>query len=408
MSVAQLDHQFPGGKISARPIQGMEIASVRRGASPVTSIPWMLPDNAHMTASRKRVNDALFDRKVPEDAQALRDKIMASLSDNRVAAELAAYREFEIRRDVLAVPFAFGLYQSINLSDDELPLIRRPQTNQYFNVRYKSQDGGYRGDQWRTTTQVEQILMETIGTDAVEYPLNDIQLGNLNEFDRVNKRLSYDLEMKIDTLAKEALDDAKTTSGLRDLLALHPQIIPANIPDTNYLDLTSTGTYGPAHKLTINRIKAILAHIARFGVGIDPDVPQGLGIQSMQISPQNISDVWDYIDLTAGYNLSGATVNPADTVPEEVRSAIFSSGVFNSAWGYSWATVPNARLDTGRLYVLTNQPIGWMFTKTQFDKTIRWDGPDWQLKGINAIAMQRVLKFVTVDEWKYRVVIVDF
>ena len=190
---------------------------------------------------------------------------------------------------------------------------------------------------------------------------------------------------------------------------IHPNIAQNAIPDTNYLDLTNVGTYGTANTWTIARLKALLNHIAMWGFGLDP--AGAISIRTMIMSPLNARDSWDYVDLVSGFDSSGSFGQqiPNNTVPQSVRENIFNSGsMIQSAWGYNWQTQYNPQVTKGRAYVFTNLPLGWYFTKTEFDRTITFDGPEQQEMNYNQIVMQKPLRFVVPDLWKYRIVIIDF
>ncbi len=408
MSNLLLDSALPGGKIQAMPLVNSEIADFREGRTVLGGVPWMLPGNAVEIANfLEATKGEVLNRRDAKDREILKQLLINSLTNNFAAGELAAYRQFEIIRDILATPFALGAFQAVPLADDELPLIVRPQTQQHFNVRYTGQDGGLRSSQWTTTRSVSSMEMRTIATDKVAYPLHDIQLGNIQESDKVNAAVRFDLEMKLDTEAKAAIDDLQIDSGLRDLLTLHPLLIAANFPDKNHLDLSDTDEFGDAHVLTLARLKAILAHIS--SLSVQELGPEGsLSIRSMLISPQNVRDQWDYVNLVSCIEDGPTPIDPKLTVPTGVREQIFSTGTMNSAWGYKWATVPNARMDIGRLYVFMNKPIGWYFTKPKMDRLLKWDSPDLQLANENYVAMTKVIQFATVEEWAHRIVIVDF
>lgn len=396
----------PGG-IVASPLTA-DIASVNKGEAAVSDIPWILPANRSIFKRRGEIaSEGRFDRSNPEDMQEYSDKIRASHNNVKKAEELAAYRVFELTSDVMATPFALGAFQNINLSAEELPGIMRPRSRnlQRFIVRTISQDGGARQDQIKTTKAFESYEMDLISTDKVEYNLYDIQQGLVEGIEIANRDMAYDMDMKVDALAEANMFGAKTVSGLRDLLSIHPLIVEANLPDTNYLDLDTLHS-GNALVLTIEKLKSILDHIAKFGVVGGDGVGESLAIQSILMSPQNLRDPWDFIDLVAS---GDGTVKPlpAGTVPQEVRSSIYSSGMFTSAWGQNFSMIPNGRIAKGRMYIFMNQPLGWFFTKTEFDRVIRWDGPDNIEQNYAQVVMQRAIQFVIPDLWKHRVLIVD-
>lgn len=416
----RLEKQFPTrDRIKAIPLgQGAEIANMRLirpnrrpgndGAYSMHNIPWVPHWNASIFDRRLEIaRDAVFDRSNPEELEAYRRLCMGAARDPHgpLAKELAEYRQFELNNDVLASTFALAAFQNINLSGNELPSIIRPRGRNFqrFTVRTIAQDGGARQDQIRTTRQFESFEMDMISTDKVEYPLFDIQQGDVEGVDTVNRELDYDMEIKLDKLAQDNIDGAKTTSGLRDLLNIHSLIDVNNLPDKNYLDLSSNDT----GVLTITKLKTILNHVALFGAVPGDGVGEMLTMSSMIISPQNIRDPWDFVDLVSGF-AGGDEVEPAKTVPTPVRESIFRTGMFTSAWGHNFSWLPNGRLSKGKAYVFFNQPLGWFFTKTEMDQVLVWDGPDQREQNYGQTLMTRVLRYVIPDLWKHRILIIDF
>lgn len=420
--LAAAEKRFPGmggnspqERIQAVPYEGIQtsIEQIRRGTGEVANAPWLLPANVEI--QRRRVEffrQNRFDRNVEADRNAYAQRLINSIGNPQAASELAAYRQFEMTGDIMATPFALAAYQTINLAADEMPMIVKPRSRnlQRFTVRTQALDGGAREDQWRADITISSSELELLSTDKVEYSLWDLQQGNISAADQVNTELQYDMDMKVDSLALSNLQGAQTASGLRALLSIHPSIIASNIPDTNYLDLTNVGTYGVANTLTLARLKAILNHIAMFAAA---DPTRALTMTQILMSPQNIRDPWDFIDLVSGYDSSGTfgQNKPSETIPEPVREQIFNTGMFTQAWGYKFLWSPNPQIAKGRLYILTNQPLGWMFTKSNFDRVVRYDdtnSPVHAEHNMGQIMLQKALAFFIPDLWKHHVVIVDF
>ena len=409
----QLAQQFKGERWKAMAVPALDLANGGSGLNHQSAIenaiPWFQPFNRRQYARNQiegRPNR--FDWRNNEQHRELYSALIKrsgerSRRGDDAKLELNTYREFELIQDMFAIPFAMAAFQAINLSADELPLMVFPKSRQYWNVRYIGQDGGARQDQWRDEKSVEPKIMRSISTDKIEYPLWDIQQGNVTRQSDINAQLRFDMEMKIDEIGLAEIDAAKTVSGLRDLLGLHPRIIPANVPDTNYLDLTGVDT---PNVLSLEKWKRILAHVSSFGPGIDPE--RSLTISSVIISPQNIRDQWDYVDLVSDFSAGPPVTRPENTVLTSAREEIFRTGVLNHAWGYTWTTVPNGMLNKGRMYVFMNQPIGWFFTKTEFDQLLIWDGVEQQEQNYGQIVWKRVISFVVPDLWKHRILIVDF
>lgn len=433
-----LDQKFPGhsGDKPLKIVQSQrcdapeaEIASLRNelmnedadfSVNP-NSFRWMQPCNRRRIAAGIEVaNQGRFHwRTNLVERQEYEERIRRASPYIRLnqdaAEELAAYRAFEITSDIVSLPFALGAFQSINLADDEIPLMLLPQANQqHFAVRYIGRDGGARQDQWRHARSAETMELHMVATDKVEYTLMDLHEGNINQLQAINTQLRFDMEQKIEDLALESLEANVRTDGIKALMNIHPSVDQANIPDGNYLDLTDVPTYGAANIFTITRLKAILDHLAKWGFNFAPD--GAISISQMIMSPQNARDSWDYVDLVSGWNTEaeawgGRHVDdPHLTVPTGVREQIFSSGsMLQSAWGYSWQTTYNPRVSKGRLYVMTNLPVGWYFTKSSFDRVLEWkDTPDHIEQNYGQIMMMKPLTFVQPTLWAYRYLVVDF
>lgn len=426
--VRELDKQFPdstrGFTIAPSSNPAADIASLRSRfeAGPLTdgqhfdtsNMRWMLDVNRQKAQRELEIASGnRFHRNIASDREELASLMRGAERSRELAEELAQYRQFEITSDLLAMPFALGAFQSVNLSADELPQIITPMARQYFTVRYLGQDGGAREAQWRNTRSAAEIEMRMLGTDKVEYPIIDLQQGDVNEFSKINAQLRYDLEMKVDDLALTNMNSGIMTSGIKSLLNIHPLINQANLPDSNYLDLTDVPTYGAAHVFTVARLKALLSQMAKWGFGFDPAGP--VNIQSMVMSPLHARDSWDYVDLVSGWNSTATAgfegqTRPKDTVSTQQRDAIMSSGgMMQSAWGYNWDTQYNSRLASGRVYVMTNQPVGWFFTKSEYDRVIEWkDQPDNIERNLAQIMMRRAVQFYMPQLWAYRYLVVDF
>lgn len=397
------------------------------GQSYVPDFQWMLPMNRQKI--RKEIEISSRDRynwrTNPQHYQELKEKLMASadITNREARMEMASYRRFELTSDLLATPFALSAFQSINLSNDELPMMVTPPARQYFDVRWIGNDGGARQAQWTRQSSATISDMRTLATDKVEYPLMDIQEGDINTSAMVDQELRFSMEMKIEDLARASMDAGIITSGLRDILNIHPRINQNNIPDSNYLDLTGAG-YGTQGYLTMERLKAILYHISLWTAGVTSDGP--FAMSSMIMSPQNRRDSWDYTDIVTGWDSSakpwdmnggtenrvgaGGYANPKNTVTKEQRDMIFSTGNhIASAFGFNWLNQYNSRLDRGRLYVTTTKPIGWYFQKTGMDKHIVWDGePDNIEQNLGQAMYMKVLAFYMPELFAHHYLVVDF
>lgn len=403
------EHYFKGERLKAVAMEMATARDVREGRRDLNELQAILPCNRQILARRREIFLAnRFDRTKPQDMQEFANLHMAADGNPQAWLDLANYRIFEMTNDVMATPFALQAFQTINLSDDEIPFIVRPRSRnlQHFSVWAHSLGGGSHHMQWQSDYDFSQMSLDLHRTDKVDYPLYDLRFGRVSPQDDVASSLQYDKEMKIDATALAAVQGVQASSGLRALLNVHSSVVAATIPDKNYLDLTGAA-YGPTGKFTMEKLKAILNHISLFGAAM-PE--QALSIKSIQMSPLNVRDCWDFIDIVSGWD-SNTGADPQGTVLTKVREQIFNTGMMTSAWGMTWSWTPNSQIPAGRMYIFTNEPLGWQFTKTQFDRIIKWDetnSPKHAEANMGQQELTWTMKFVTPDLWKYRVIIVDF
>lgn len=408
----ELEDRFPGGaeKFKVKALDPNLAVKRARMGDDCANVPWMSPSNADTVNQMVKLRlENAFDLSTSEGKAEYARLLRLTASDSKVREEMASYRSFVITNDVMASPFALGAFQIINLNPDELPMIERPRSRnmQRFTIRSQGIDGGSRQEQWMTTKSVQQFELDSIATDRINYPLMDIQQGDINQSEAINVELKYDMDMKIDALALTNIQATIATSGLRALLNVHPSVDVNTIPDANYFDLNALFP-GNDNVLTMQKLKFILNQVALLqGAGGPLD---GLTIQNIMMSPLNLRDSWDFIDLVSGVGSGVEGVSPDQTVTRDTREQIFRTGMMTSAWGYNWSWTPNSQIPKGRMYIFMNQPIGWMFTKQSMDRTFVWNetnSPDHAEANMGEVMMRRVLSFLTVDLWKYRIIIID-
>jgi hypothetical protein len=332
----------------------------------------------------------------------------SQIGEMQYMKELATYRVFELTNDVMASPWVLGAFQIVSLEPDELPLIKFPRSRNFqrFQVMSMSIDGQATHDQWRSTRDILQIEMEMISTEKIRYRLYDLQQGDVNQSQAIQTEMLYDMDMKIDGLALANLVANLTEEGLRDDLSIHPNIQAENIPDKNYLDLSNDNP----GKITVAKLRTILGHIAMFGsIG---GVTEQFQISNIQISPQNLTDPWEFVSLVSGFDTNDSSQDlPVNTIPESVREEVYNTGMFSNAWGYNFSWTPNPQLRKGRLVVFTNKPIGWVFIKPEFDNIYTWDdkiSPTYAEKNYGETMYRKAIKIYMPKLWRQRFLVVDF
>ena len=390
-----------------------EIASVAPGERKYENCMGLLPGNAsRYNELASRMATESFDLSDRSEREAYSNLLKASCDprDNvrqKASAELANYRIFRLECDSTATPFASSAYLSVSLNDDEMPLFEIPVSNHlnHFNVSCIGPDGSPKRCQWRTGGDCKLADLDILSSCRVEYSEKDLRTGDINEEANIEARLREDMDFKIEDLAEKNLEGCIMKEGLRDICNLHPKIDASNIPDANYYDLNFLFP-GNKCKMTVEKLRFILAHFVMF-----QSIPTRDGactINSIYMSPHNTTDPWCFTDHKCCND--GSPSNSNETVPEGVRDQIFASGSFTSMYGFSFPWIPNACIPKGRLYIFTNKPVGWHFTKSCFDRILRQDGTtnfEYALNNMGELVYQRSCSFYSPDLWKHRMLIID-
>jgi len=323
-------------------------------------------------------------------AQWLRDKWNSN--------EFAAAVKFAVNKDVLAQMFALAFFQLVSLADDEWPIIETMQRDGKFRVSSIGEANGKPKRQFVDRRTHLQHLLERFATEWVEYQLIDLQVGNVSAADRVANELSYEFTLGIDKIARTLLNANYVTSGLRSKLNLHKEIVSANIPDTNYLDFTGVGGSGFNGKITLEKMKRLLEHFLLFASDVELDGAP-LQLQTMFISSKNQRDLWDFAEVVAGYNLSGAIQDGKDVVPGAAKLEIWRSGKLDSLFGQSFATITRNTIAHGDALAASNKPVGYYFEKPGMAMTGRKEESEDNKGRMN---MSKVHAFVLPEPWMYR------
>jgi len=290
------------------------------------------------------------------------------------------------------------------LEDGQWPQIINRHIDRNFTVTKLGQNGGAPKKQVVERQTNLQILMERLVTPEYEFPLYNLQVGKEEELENAQKRITYELALKLDFLAKAIIDATVKTSGLRATLNLHPSIQSANIPDANDLDLSGVNT---ATKWDVEKFKRVLDYVARFTADTSDDLGD-LRVKAFFIPSPNLRDIWDFVSLVSAYDgtsgnpPSGVVADPKNTVPSEERLAIYRSGKLEQMFGYKFAIVPRNTLVSGsnnQNYVSTNLPIGYFWTKPSQDSVVLDNSPKMQKANKNSIFMSKTIQMAAMSEW---------
>lgn len=390
------------------------VRRARNGEFPLSEVPYVLACNKRNDSDIVReaasVRENTFNLHDLAQRKEYSDRIKSAFNghpNSNEARELAAYREFQILNDIMASPWALAAFQAVTLMDDEMPLLDFPMSRLHNRFRVKSISDAGRPTEamWGSTRDMQQLDIGEISTPLVEYSTRNLQEGDINELNRIQESLRYEMDMAVDDLARANIDANVVTSGLQADLNIHENIILDNIPDLNYLDLSAVGDPVAPGVLTIEKLKLILIHILKFGTAGDGDRP--FTISNIQISPENVQDSWDFIDLVSGWDTTATTEtwNPANTIPVEARAEIFRTGSLTQAWGQVWTNTPNPQIAKGDMYVFTTEPVGWVFYKPTNDVILNYDernDPNYALERRGETMARKAISFYIPSSWRRR------
>jgi hypothetical protein len=351
------------------------------------------PDNiAPLVATHKKLQE--------EEAKVTAEDRVKSLqrmySDPQYAQELSAERVYKIQSDALAQAFALGFFKTETLGKGDWPTFKIRNRDKYYNIYYLGQDGGHPKKQRVIRQTFDSVLMIQLTTPEVDWEWRSLQVGDWDEYQRVNSELRYELNLKLDVNATSMLDNGVVASGLRSRLNLHSSIVAANIPDKNYYDLSGEPVAG---KLSVEKLKQIIDYAVRYTSDVEIDGPLQIG--SIFCSSTNLRDLFDMVDLVS--IVSGTGINdPVDTIPVSARNQIFQSGTLNKFFGHPINLVACNRIESGKLYVSTNKPAGILFHKPEYDGFIYDNTPAMHRQNKESLVISTVVQFYMPEPWTYR------
>lgn len=352
------------------------------------------PNAARLIASETAAMEEARKDVTPEERAAY---FQEAASDPAKKQEIADARLIRVSNDVLAHTWALSFLELMPLQDNEWPIVTNRKRDKNYNVTYLGENFGSAKKQRVERYTTTQFLMKQIATEEAQYPKLSLQIGNINQGAEVEQELAYELDLKIDSEAKTLLDAAAILVGLRATLNLHPSIVSANIPDANHLDHSGVGTAGV---LDVEKFKRLLDYYERFASDVEIDRTP-LQIKVIYLPSFVKRQIWDFVDLVAGFSLAGAVQDPKNTVPTEARMEIWRSAKLESMFGYRFAIVTRNTL-SGPGYVASNKPAGWFWHKPAMDQVINDTSIAMAKKNMESLWMSKVIQMAIPDEWKHR------
>jgi hypothetical protein len=300
------------------------------------------------------------------------------------------------------MPWLMAGFREVPLADDEVPMIvtETEDMNDRVYATTVGQNGGVVQSQM-TETLSEVILQVRKYATMKEFPILDIQQGRLDKFTLAMKQATRNLAARIDYQAKVLLQACATSSGLRAATwNRHADIKTATLPDTNVLDLSSG--YGTTGVWTVPKYKEVLKYFTKIGADVEQD-GRPLRVKAIFQSVLRTPDKWDFVSEVAGYAHATAVLDPKDTVPSDVRAAIFRGGEMSSLFGYDVTSVGLNTLDATEVWIIGDKPAGEFYHKAGMDEVIRDQSLDRRMQNKEAVYIAKVGLLSTLSNRKYRV-----
>lgn len=362
----------------------------------------------HVIAALKSVDEAAKSM-TDEERKALHVKAQ---TDPETAKAIAGARVQRIEEYILAHTWALAFFELDTLAPEDVPVEIVRTRDRASICHWISQSGKPKKRQITDSDSRSVYEMAKITTGRIEYPVGDINMGfapYMKYRAEVEEQASHRLDIKIDAYCKALLDASKLSSGLLATLNFEAEVVQANLPAANFLDLSSTGTYGTSGAINLPRSKAIMSYLNRWTADSTPDRTP-LKMTNIFCGSPALETLWDLPSQVAGYAHATAVLDPKNIIPEATRVELFRTGKLMDMFGYQFNWVPRNTLSARYLYISTNKPVGTMWHKPAFDKSKTITGEmddDLDRRMMEAFWMEKVIQFTLPSRNTYRYIIVD-
>jgi hypothetical protein len=362
----------------------------------------------HVIAALKAIEDATAS---VTDEQRKAEFVKAQ-TDPETAKALAGAQVKRIEEYVLANTFALSFFELETLAPEDTPVEVVRTRDRASICHWISQSGKPKKRQITDDDSRTDYSMAKITTGRIEYPTGDINLGFkpfMKYRAEVEEQATHRLDMKLDTYCKALLDAGDLPSGLRATLNFESEVIQANLPDANYLDLSTEATYGTGGAINLPRCKAIMSYLNSWTGDSTPDRTP-LRMTNIFTGAPALETLWDLPSQVAGYAHATAELDPKNVIPESARVELFRTGKIMDMFGYQFNWVPRNTLTAQYLYIATNKPVGTMWHKPAFDKAKTITGEmdeDLNRRMMEAFWMEKVIQFTLPSRNTYKYLIVN-
>ena len=333
-----------------------------------------------------------------DEARARLAKLMdrARNRDVEAVTELNALRSTTIDLYVRAMSNFISFFRPVNLQPNEQACFINTFRNPVA-VRYMGQDGGVLTNKAVKAQRPMFIDMRELTTNAVGYQIRDINLGpDISASAQATVDIGWDMSNRVDfeaftimtagrSLAKQGIYGPFNLTGapLDRTWIPNDRILAANLPTTNDLTLTDTGTSaGQSNKFRLAVIRAIVKYCERWGnIWGTPIRPTGL----VMVSSLDVTDLAEEITPTSLI------------FPNALAEGLLQSYTQFDYQNIRWTLVPDVTLPSGVCYPVLNRPVGEVYYKPAFDEEFVETNrkKNWEER-----SQQKVIQFAVPEPWR--------
>jgi|GEM_PF-3143083 len=303
--------------------------------------------------------------------------------------EIASARLQKINLNILEDLDGLDFFELVTLVHNEIPQLIL-ERDQRWRASQIGMHGGAPFDSFHNLDTLAQFVPYILKSDIATYPIMSPIIGRFDEVaDRVNNRVSYDWDRKMDTDLFELMDAnyEGTFANTSEIYDLDSRI--QNFPTGNLIDTTAT----PG--VNLDMFKSIFQHFENMG-------KNGPKVRTIWIPSGELSNLWSMGSVVSGF--SGGAVQPGQEISQDLRNQILTRGVIGNLFGYSFQLRTSNIADASYVRVSTDRPFGILFQKPEFDRVKRYSEDELEARnGIQnheGIQISKVVVPIVPSPWK--------
>ena len=278
----------------------------------------ILPANQELMKSYQEEIAGLTDLS-REQKQEIASLIVGGTEKRR--SEIASARLLRIRVNILENLFGADFFEVTPLEHDEIPFIYI-ERDQRWSVSQVSMHGGAPFDQFVNGDTIKQFVPYPLSSDIATYPLASPIIGRFeNLSDRVNARVAFDWDRKLDTDLRALMTTSFEGAFAQpsEIYELDPRI--QNFPTGNFLNLSAEGEFN------LKVFKSIFQHFENMG-------EEGPKVRTIYIPTTAMGDIWNIGQVVSGF--SGGNVQPEKVVTQDIQNEILRKGRIGNLFGHTF------------------------------------------------------------------------